>query len=156
MSTFEVFKSIQSSEISKFMGSQDHLICASAQLVHIVGLLLVLSSIVLVSLRLLGLLDKLSLPRLAQATRWLIWSGLALLTLSGIFIFAPAATNYYPNTFFWAKFILLALAILLHVTLYRKVTQSDSPNPVASKITAILALTLWFSVAFAGRFIGFL
>lgn len=156
MSTLELFKSIQTSELSKLMGSQDHLICAAAQLVHIVGLLLVLSSIVLVSLRLLGLLDKLSLPRLAQATTRLIWSGLGLLAVSGIFIFAPAATNYYPNTFFWAKFILLALAILLHITLYRKITQSETPNPVASKITAVLALTLWFSVAFAGRFIGFL
>jgi len=156
MSTLETFKSIQSSDFSRFISGQDHLFGAAVQLVHIVGLILVLSPIVLVSLRLLGIgLRNQSLAQLAQATSWLIWIGLGLLAVSGLLIFIPAATNYAPNTFFWNKFILLGLALLTHVTLYRKVTQSETPNATTAKITGILSLTLWFSVAFAGRFIGF-
>ncbi len=156
MSIPELFKAIQTSDLSRFIGSQNHLFCATAQLFHIAGLILLLASIVLVSLRLLGIgLPNLSLIQLSKATKWLVWTGLGLLTVSGIVIFIPAATNYAPNTFFWSKFILLALALLLHVTLYRKVTASENPNPLIAKATAVMSLTLWFSVAFAGRFIGF-
>lgn len=156
MSTLELFKAIQSSDFSRLIGSQNHLFCATAQLFHIAGLILLLASIVLVSLRLLGIgLANQSLPQLAQATKRLVWTGLGLLTASGIIIFVPAATNYAPNTFFWSKFILLAAAVLLHVTLYRKTTSVENPNALIAKATAVLSLTLWFSVAFAGRFIGF-
>ena len=156
MSILELFKAIQTSDLSRFISNQNHLFCAVAQMFHIAGLILLLASIVLVSLRLLGIgLPNLSVIQLSKATKWLVWSGLGLLTVSGIVIFVPAATNYAPNTFFWSKFILLGIALLLHVTLFRKVTSSESPNPLIAKTTAILSLTLWFSVAFAGRFIGF-
>jgi hypothetical protein len=154
--TQELFKTIQSSDFAKLLGCQNHLFGATAQLIHIVGLLLVLSSLVLVCLRLLGLsLGKVSAAQLAQATSRLIWVGLGLLAFSGLLIFIPAATNYYPNYIFWTKFILLGLALLVHVTLYRKITQAENPNPLLSKFTAVLSLTLWFAVAYAGRFIGF-
>jgi hypothetical protein len=154
--TQELFKTIQVSEVAKLLGCQNHLFGAAAQLVHIIGLLMVLTSLVLVSLRLLGLsLGNLSVAQLAQATSRLIWVGLGLLAFSGLLIFIPAATNYYPNYIFWTKFILLGLAILVHVTLFRKVTHSENPNPLLGKFTAVLSLTLWFAVAYAGRFIGF-
>ena len=156
MSILELFKAIQISGFSRLIGSQNHFFCATAQLFHIAGLILLLASIVLVSLRIFGIgLPSQSLPQLAKATKWLIWTGLGLLTASGIVIFVPAATNYVPNTFFWSKFILLAIALLVHVTLYRRITASENPNPLIAKTTAVLGLTLWFSVAFAGRFIGF-
>jgi len=146
---------IQSSEFSRFIGNLDHLIHASFQLMHIVGMILVLASIVLVSLRLLNIgIRGSSLPFLTKATARLIWVGLLLLTLSGILMFAPSATNYYSNEFFWAK-LLLALALLIHLTLYRKITQSECPNKLAAQLTSVMSLTVWFGVAFAGRFIGF-
>ena len=156
MSTLELFKAIQTSGLSRLIGSQDHFFCATAQMFHITGLILLLASIVLVSLRIFGIgLANQSIPQLAKATKWLIWSGIGLLTTSGIVIFVPAATNYVPNVFFWSKFILFATALVVHVTLYRKITASENPNPIIAKTTAALSLTLWFSVAFAGRFIGF-
>jgi hypothetical protein len=69
--------------------------------------------------------------------------------------FLPAATSYYPNEFFWNKLILLALALTVHVTAYRKIAYTEQVNPLAGRVTAVLSLGLWFSVAFAGRFIGF-
>jgi hypothetical protein len=156
MTIYDLFKSIQSTHFSHLVGSQNHLFGAAAQLLHITGLILVLSSIVLISLRLLNVGTRtIPLPELAKSTFWLFWGGMALLTVSGIFIFAPAATNYAPNYFFWSKFILLAIALLIHVTLYRKITATNEPNPVIAKITAVMVLTLWFGVAFSARFIGF-
>lgn len=155
MSAQEVFKSIQSSDLGRYISSQDHLFGAFYQLVHIVGLVMVLSSIVLICLRVLGIgVRYLSLRQITQATGSLIGWGLVLLAVSGVLIFIPAATNYYPNSVFWGKFVLLVLALILHYTLYWGIGQSER-QPVAAKLAAVFSLVLWFSVAFAGRFIGF-
>jgi len=156
MSTLEVFTAIQSSSFAVTVGHQNHLFGAVAQLAHITGLLLVLTSVLLVSLRLFGVgLTSLSTAQLANATSRLVWVGLALLVVSGFLIFAPAAVHYYPNDIFWFKLFLLASALLIHVTLYRKVTRAETPGVLTARATAVIALSLWFGVAFAGRFVGF-
>ncbi len=157
MSVLELFKYIQTSELSRFVGGQNHLFGAVFQLIHIVGLILVLSPVTLVSLRLVGLgsFREQSLVDIAQSTAKLIWIGLGLLVFSGIFIFIPAATNYYPNFAFWAKFLFLAIALVVHVTLYKKLTSIESPHLLVARFTAVLVMFLWIAVAFSARFIGF-
>ena len=156
MSVFSVFDQLQNSDISTAISRQDHLFGAAAQLLHISGLILVLSSILIVSLRLLGLgLVQVPLPRLVKATARFIWLGLALLAISGIVIFLPAADHYYPNPVFWLKFGLLAFAIVLHLTWYRRVTRQEPVKPLIARGTAALLLTTWFGIAYAARFIGF-
>lgn len=157
MSVLELFKYIQTSELSRFVGGQNHLFGAVFQLIHIVGLILILSPVTLVSLRLVGLgsFREQSLVDIAQSTAKLIWIGLGLLVFSGIFIFIPAATNYYPNFAFWAKFLFLAIALVVHVTLYKKLTSIESPHLLVARFTAVLVMFLWIAVAFSARFIGF-
>ena len=157
MSVLELFKDIQTSELSRFVGGQNHLFGAIFQLIHIVGLILILSPVTLVSLRLAGLsgLREQSLVDIAQSTAKFIWVGLGLLVFSGIFIFIPAATNYYPNFAFWAKFLFLAIALIVHVTLYKKLTSIESPHLLAARFTAGLVMFLWLAVAVSARFIGF-
>lgn len=156
MNTQESFKALQSSDFGRYIGSLDHLFCAGLELAHIIGMILLLSSIALISLRLLGVgLRNQTLAQLTQATSRFIWVGLGLLVVSGSLIFIPAATSYYPNDFFWNKLLLLGLALLIHLTLFRKVTRAETPHPLIARLTGVLSLTLWFSVAFAGRFIGF-
>lgn len=156
MSTYDVFQAVQNSAFSKHIGHFNHLFGATMELAHILGMLLVLASIVLVGLRLLGVgVRYANLAELAQATGKLIWVGLALLAVSGLLLLIPAATTYYPNTFLWAKLILIGVGLLVHLSLYRWITSQDSPNPWLAKFTGVLVLGVWFGVAFAGRFIGF-
>jgi hypothetical protein len=156
MSTQTLFNTIQNSEISQWIGKQDHLLGAFAELLHIVGLILVLSSILIISLRLLGLgLRKQSPSELVAATSRFIWVGLFLLLISGLILFLPAANNYYPNDIFWLKFKILAIALIVHLTIFREVTSRTNGNAIVAKFTGIAALGLWFGVAFSGRFIGF-
>jgi hypothetical protein len=156
MSTLELFTAIQSSQFAVTVGHQNHLFGAVAQLTHITGLILVLSSVLLVSLRLFGFgITSLTTAQLAATTSRLVWIGLALLVISGYLIFAPAAVHYYPNDIFWFKLFLLVSAVFIHVTLYRKVTQAEAPHALTAKATAVISLSLWFGVAFAGRFVGF-
>lgn len=156
MSTLDLFNSIQNSPISQWIGKQNHLLGAFAELLHIVGLLFVLTSILIVSLRLLGLgLRKQSTADLLAATSKFIWLGLALLLVSGLILFLPAANNYYPNDIFWLKFKILAIALFVHLTVFRKVTRQANSHVAIARLTGIAALGLWFGVAFSGRFIGF-
>lgn len=157
MSAQGLFGAIQHSALSDAISKLDHWYGAIAQLGHIAGLILVLSSIALVNLRLLGFgLVNQPVSKLAGSTRKLIWIGLALLAVSGLFVFIPAALLYYVNPFFWYKFELLALALIVQLTLFSWVTKSEEPHPLLGKATAVLSLTLWFGVGAAARVIGFL
>ncbi len=156
MSSLELFKALQASAFGRFIGSLDHLFCAALELAHIAGMILLLSSVLLTSLNLLGLgLSNVPLAALQKSSSRLFWVGLGLLVTSGTLIFIPAATSYHHNDFFWAKFVLLSLALLVYLTLYRKVSTSPSPSKWLAKSTGGLVLSLWLGVAFAGRFIGF-
>jgi hypothetical protein len=157
MSTHELFNSIQHSALSSSISKFDHLFGAVAQLGHITGLVMLLSSMVLINLRLLGFgLTGQPVTKLVQSTQKFVWGGLALLALSGLFIFIPAALIYYVNPFFWYKVELLTLALIVQLTLFRLVTKTDTPSPILAKSTALLSLTLWFGVGAAARIIGFL
>jgi hypothetical protein len=158
MSTLEIFKAIQSSGLGRYLSGQNHLFGAFYQLLHIIGLIMVLSSIILLSLRIWGGgIRSQSLQEITRATSWLIRAGLGLLAFSGILVFIPAATNYYYNTAFWIKFALLAVALLLHQFLYRRASQQQYFQvAILTRLAAAFSLLLWLSVAFAGRFIGFI
>jgi hypothetical protein len=157
MSTQALFDSIQHSGISAGIGNLNHFVGALAQLGHITGLVLLLSSVLLVNLRLLGFgLVSQPVTKLVAYTNKLVWIGLALLAVSGLFIFIPAALLYYVNPFFWYKAQLLVVAVIVQLTLYRWVTSNDTPNPVLAKSTALLSLALWFGIGASGRIIGFL
>ncbi|GBG13779.1 uncharacterized protein NMK_1330 [Novimethylophilus kurashikiensis] len=157
MSAQGLFDAIQHSALSDAISKLDHLFGAVAQLGHITGLVLLLSSIVLVNLRLLGWgLTSQPITRLATSTNKLIWSGLALLAVSGLFIFIPAALIYYVNPFFWYKAELIVFALIVQLTLFRWATRTDEPRPLLAKGTAVVSLALWFGVGAAARVIGFL
>lgn len=157
MSTESLFNELQRSGLSQSISQLDAIAGALAQLFHIAGFLLILTAVLLVNLRLIGLgLSKQPIPKLAKAAKPLVLYGFLLLLLSGLFIFLPSAALYYPNPAFWLKFILLGLALIIQFTLYQKVTSVESPNRILARLTAVLSLTLWFGVAFAGRAIGFL
>jgi hypothetical protein len=82
---------------------------------------------------------------------------LAVLLPTGILQFMCfAATKYYYLTAFWVKLAALALALMFTFTIRRKVAMiaAMQRNPVRDKLVAAVSLTLWSSVAVAGRLIG--
>lgn len=156
MTSLDLFQTIQNSELAIALGQANLLYGIVAQLFHISGLVLLLSSILLVNLRLLGLgLTYFSAAQLAASTRPYVWAGLFFLVLSGVFMLVPSAALYEPNPAFWLKMKLLVLALLIQFTLYRIVTAKENPHRMLAILTAIVSLLLWFSVGLAGRAIGF-
>jgi hypothetical protein len=127
--------------------------------IHLFGLVLLLGTITILSLRLLGLLmPHQPIPELAGALGRYSAGGLAIMLPSGALMFMATAVRCYGNTSFWVKMCLLAAALVFHFTYFTQTLRSpDSQNsPARARLAACGALLLWFGVGAAGRSIGFL
>jgi hypothetical protein len=126
--------------------------------IHLFGLVLLLGTIAILSLRLLGLLmPHQPIPELAGALGRYAGLGLAIMLPSGVLMFIATAVRCYGNTSFWIKMCFLAAALVFHFTYFKRALRSpDSKNSdVRARLAACGALFLWFGVGAAGRSIGF-
>ena len=126
--------------------------------VHLMGLALLGGAVLVVDLRLLGLgLRRQPVAQIARdAERWLFVS-LAVLLPTGVLQFMCfAATKYYYLTAFWVKMAALSLALVFTFAVRRQVIMADETltRPVLNKFVAVVSLSLWSTVAVAGRLIG--
>lgn len=156
MSIVDALSAIQNSGFARAITKSDHLVIAGLQLIHVFAFLLLLSSLVLMSLRLLGLvLQHQSIPLVTYGPTRLFWSGLSLAIISGALMFVTGTRHYFYNRAFDAKMLLLLVAVVIQLVLFRKVAEGESPSRVLATATVALSLVFWFGVAIAGRAIGF-
>jgi uncharacterized membrane protein SirB2 len=124
------------------------------QTVHLLGIAVIMSSVVLLDLRILGVaLPSQGVQELARRVMPWVWWTLPIMLLSGLpFVFARPQ-RYFTNPVFGLKFALLlpsiALAALLHVVTVRK------PDYRGTKVIAAFSLLLWIGVVLAGRWIAY-
>ena len=124
------------------------------QTVHLLGIAVIMSSVVLLDLRILGLaLPSQDVQELTRRVMPWVWWTLPIMVLSGsMFVFARPR-RYFTNPVFGLKFALLlpsiALAALLHVVTVRK------PDYRGMKAIAAFSLLLWIGVVLAGRWIAY-
>lgn len=123
---------------------------------HLFGLVLLLGSTIVMSLRLFGLLMKdQPVSEVAQQVgRWTL-IGLGVNLVTGFGLFSSEATKYYESGPFWLKMPTLLTAILFHFAVYRRVAGSDRVTPFLRGLTGALGLALWLAVGVFGRAIGF-
>jgi hypothetical protein len=125
---------------------------------HLVGLGILGGAVLIVDLRLLGVgLRKQPVAQLWAATQpWLLGS-VILLFVSGIPLFLSEAIKCLYSFPFWVKMTSLLLVLLFTFTVRRRVVQTGaaSERPLAGRLTAIISLSLWFGVAWGGRWIGY-
>ena len=125
---------------------------------HLIGLGLTVGAVLMVDLRLLGVgLRQQPVAELAAAVEpWLLGS-LTLMITSGTLLFLSEAVKCYYSFPFWVKMTSLFLVLLFTFTVRRRVTRTGlaSDRPLLGQVTALVSLTLWFGVAWGGRWIGF-
>jgi hypothetical protein len=147
---------LQHTALSHGIAKADHLLMAGLQVVHVIGFVLLLSSLLLISLRLLGLIfTQQTIPQIARETTRLLWLGLALTVGSGVVMFIGAPKHYAYNPAFMAKMVLLIIAIGVQALMFGRVAASAAPRPALARLGVALALLFWFGVSLAGRAIGF-
>jgi uncharacterized protein DUF6644 len=156
MSIDALLTEIEGTGASHWIAKANHLFMAGLQVVHVIGFILLLASLLLISLRLLGLVfTSQAIPQVARGTTRLLWLGLALAVISGAIMFIGAPKHYFYNPAFGTKMLLLAVSVIVQATLFARVALSEEPHPVLARVGVGLALAFWFAVSLAGRAIGF-
>lgn len=141
--------------------------------VHLIGLCVLGGALLVVDLRLLGVgLTSQPVARLARYARpWLIGS-VVLMFATGIPLFLSEAIKAYYNTSFWVKMCTLPVALAFTFGVRERVARRkpddpDDPHEASDdanrtdysdktdRIVGAVSLALWFTVAAAGRWIGF-
>jgi hypothetical protein len=151
------FQWLQATELAQAVAKSNHLVGAGLQIVHIVGLVLLLASVLLIDLRALGLvLRRQTLAEVGKETTRLLWLGLALAAISGSLIFITSAARYVDNGAFDLKIALLLSALVVQLAIQRKWSTAATVDAAAPRAAAALSLLLWFGVAGAGRAIGYI
>jgi hypothetical protein len=157
MSIDAVLTAIQNSAIAHAISKSNHLVAAALQIIHVLGFVVLLAALVLLSLRLLNVaLKEQSVAQVSKDATKLIWAGLAVAVISGTLMFASSPKLYFFKEVFAVKMLLLIVAVIVQVTLFRKAVTSRNPTQTFARISVALALICWFGIGMAGRAIGFL
>jgi hypothetical protein len=126
------------------------------QTVHILAIGMLLSSIVMIDMRIWGVARAGTLADSARRFLPWIWAGLVLLTVSGVLLMI-AEPRRVLNGVFQIKIALMVFAIVVtvpfHIMLARKAAAWDA-NPGARNLAGVFAgaiLFLWFADTVAGR-----
>jgi hypothetical protein len=125
--------------------------------IHLMGLALIGGAVLMVDLRLLGFgFQRQSVAVVARdAERWLLVS-LAVMLPTGFLLFMSSAVKCYYLPAFWVKMTALLLALIFTFGVRRRVAMAaETLSPVTTKIVAVASMSLWCTVAVAGRFVGF-
>ena len=125
---------------------------------HLLGLAVIGGAVLIVNLRLLGLAFR-SQPvsEIAhEAQPWFVGSLTVMLT-TGVAMFLSEAVKCYYSESFSVKMVSLMLAIVFTFTIHRRlvIAEEAAMKPHRQKLVALISLVLWFTVAAAGRWIGF-
>lgn len=130
-----------------------------ANLVHLLGLVLLVGGIGLLDLRLAGLLRRLPVADLSAVLTPLALAGLALMALSGPILFAADAVSLAASEIFRLKLLLIAAALanaLLFRWRYRgRLANWDAAPPAGGRALALLSIGLWLWIAGLGRWIAY-
>ena len=142
--------------IAQTMSDSSTLI-ATAQIVHLIGMTMLIGSILMVDLTLLGFGIKRQ-PVAVVAKELAPWTvaGLAIMFVTGPLNLASEAQRCYDSTFFWVKMGLIIVAVVFQFTVHRRVTMAQPPvSRFHAGLTGCFSLMLWFGIALAAKFIGF-
>jgi len=141
-------------DISKAYGG----VFAVVQMFHLLGMAMLGGMVLVGDLRLLNILLK-DVPseQVIENTQKWFNVALAIVMTSGIFMSSAVAMKLYYNDMFWAKMTSLGLGLTFVYVIRRPLLkfEHDTLNPWTIKLVAVTSISIWFTVAAAGRWIGF-
>jgi len=126
--------------------------------IHLIALVTMGGAALIVDMRLLNLgLRQRPVAELAREAQRFLSAGLVLLILSGSALFASEAVKCYYSTPFRIKIITLFFATIFTYGVRNRVALAEEGRvgSASKAIVAVLSIGLWFTVAAAGRWIGF-
>ncbi|MBP2299211.1 hypothetical protein [Azospirillum picis] len=130
------------------------------EVLHILGLALLVGAVAAFDLRLLGVGCRLPASPLSRLLLPVAATGLALTVPTGTLLFISEATALAANPAFLAKMALLVLALaniaLFHHGAGRTIAAWDGRPPPMARVAGAVSLALWVGVLALGRLIAYL
>ncbi len=125
------------------------------EILHIIGFVILIGTIMIVDLRLLGvgMRRQTSAQLVSDTAPWTLL-GLVTIIITGPMIFLSDPVLYLYNEAFRFKITMLIICIIFNWTVHRKAANSASPG-VAGAVIGGLSILMWASLVFAGIFIAF-
>ena len=133
----------------------------AVEVVHILGIALLVGSVLLFDLRLLGLNKRIPVEHLARHLLPVALGALILVVPSGLAMFSAHASELITQRTFLIKMLLLFAAghnaVFFHLAPYRSVTgwSTGAPAPPAAKASAVLSILIWIGVITCGRLLAY-
>ena len=132
----------------------------AVEILHIIGFVVLVGSILALDLRLLGLGRAIPMQPMAQLLLPLSRFGFLLAISMGFLLFSADASHVVRNPAFQTKLLLIAAAlvnvVIAHVGPWRRVALWGIEAPGGAKVTALVSLLLWLGVVCAGRLIAYM
>ena len=156
MSLLEIFDRLEQTAIGVWVRDSTWLFPA-VESAHLLGLAALGGAVLVVDLRLLGfgLRERPAVYVLAQA-RPVLWCAIGLMVATGVPLFLSEAVKCYWSNAFWLKMAALVLALAFTFGVRNPRVRSAAGLPAwQARALAAGSLSAWFTVAAAGRWIGF-
>lgn len=134
--------------------ARDPLAYPIANVIHVLGLALLLGPVLLMDLKLLGAFPQVSTVPFVRAVRPFAVAGLVLLLLSGPALFAADAVALAKSGTFRLKLLLVGLG-LANAIAFSVVGRDGGPVGGPAKAMALTSAFLWTGAAIAGRWIAY-
>lgn len=129
------------------------------EIIHIIGIAIMVGAAFMFDLRLLGHSKNLPLEPLGD--HLLFWSqkGLWLILPSGLLLFITNAETLADNPVFWIKIILILVgglnALIFHQIIKKKHGTNQETHPNSLKIIAMVSICVWIMVIACGRLLAY-
>jgi hypothetical protein len=124
-------------------------------LVHLLGLVMLIGPIGVADLRTLGAGRRLPAPELHRFLVPLGITGLVLMLASGTLMFLADAKSLVGAGIFQAKVALIALGVSNALLFHHLFGDLSRGTPPAAKVMAVFSLAVWLCAAAIGRLIGY-
>jgi hypothetical protein len=126
--------------------------------VHLLALALLGGAILVVDMRLIGLgLKGREIKEIAREVRPYMNAALIGMVMTGVPLFLSEPIKCYYSPAFWVKMWTLAIALIYTYTIRTQTVRMELVRNTARRqvLVGALSIALWFTVAAAGRWIGF-
>jgi len=152
---------LRDSALNDFLEPQAWWLIPVIQIIHILSIAVVLSSMLMLNARLLrASLVNQTVPQLTRRFLPWVWIALAVLLVSGATLIMMEPVRTLGKALFWAKMAAVLVAALMTLGLQRRVESHPEawavrgPDPALAGFAA-LNIGLWLFIIVAGRWIAY-
>ncbi|MDP2419361.1 MAG: DUF6644 family protein [Hydrogenophaga sp.] len=129
------------------------------QVVHLIGISIVVGSLIVGNVRLLGAAPGLSIHDFSRHLHRWVLVGLVLFLVTGVHMAVGFLTIFAINPVMWIKLVLLIVAVVVNVRLYRwQLAAASAPAQAGAREKALAALSvlLLLSIIVMGKLLAYI